>query len=423
MADPKRFGIYGMGLAAVGATSAASMPARGDPLRLRGDAIVETQGSSAPAGLLVLQGSDTLKPWLDVEGLVWTGAKPSWTGDVLVLMVRLREPHGYGEMRAGRFVVSTGAVHPVQIDGVDVVARSPGGSSVEGFAGLPVAPRFGARSYDWIAGARIAQRVASLASFGVSYVQRREDGDISDEELGADLAVAPARWVDLAAFASYDLVNPGFSEARASAAARWEAWRLELFASQLSPGRLLPATSLFSVLGDLPSQTTGATVRWHAAPRLDLLASGAGQDVSGTLGANGWMRASLALDDRGAASTAALDRRTGSLGAEARRVDLPGARWTGVRAISALPLGAGFRTSSEIEIVVPDHPNGRGAAWPWGLASLSWGSRDGWEVAAAVEASSSPLRRYEANALVRLSRSLGDAPAAAPRQRGSSGAR
>lgn len=347
-----------------------------------------------------------MKPWLDVEGLVWTGAKPSWTGDVLVLMVRLREPHGYAEMRGGRFVVATGAVHPVQIDGADGIVRGPWGSSAEAFAGLPVVPRFGPRAYDWLAGGRIAQTIAAVASFGVSYVQRREAGDVSDEELGADLALAPARWLDFAGFVSYDLVDPGVSEARATATARWQDWRVEIFASQLSQGRLLPATSLFSVLGDLPSQTTGATVRWRAAPRLDLIGSGAGQDVGGILGGNGWVRASLALDDRGASS----------LGAELRRVDLPGAQWTGARVVTTLPLGKGFRSSSELEIVVPDHPDGRGAAWPWGLSALSWRSRDGWEVAAALEALSSPLRRYEGNVLVRLSRSFGGSSPAAPPQ-------
>jgi len=162
---------------------------------------------------------------------------------------------------------------------------------------------------------------------------------------------------------------------------------------------LLPATSLFSVLGDLPSLTIGATVRWRAAPRLDLLASGAGQDVAAGVGGNGWLRATLKLDDRGAAS----------LGLEVRRTDIPGAEWTGVRAIGALPLGKGFRYSSEIEIVVPDDPDGRGAAWPWGLSALTWRSPDGWELAGAVEASSTPQQRYEADALVRLSYALASA--------------
>jgi hypothetical protein len=293
----------------------------------------------------------------------------------------------------GRFVLATGAVHPVQIDGVHAIGRCPGGCTVEAFGGLPVVPRFGQRDYDWLAGGRVAQTIAGAATLGVSYVQRREDGEAANAEVGTDLALAPARWLDLAAFGSYDLIDPGLAEARASAAARSGDWRFELFASQLSPGRLLPATSLFSVLGDFPSQTVGGTVRWRAAPRLDVLASGAGQDVAGGLGSNEWLRGTLRLDDRG----------SGSLGLEVRRVDVPGAQWTGTRVIGTLPLGRGFTHSYEIEIVVPDHPDGRGVAWPWGLSSLSWRSQRGWEVAAAVEASSSPIHRYETNALMRVS--------------------
>jgi hypothetical protein len=390
--DARRFATIAAGFL----FATVAVDAEAEPIRLRADALAETQGHSSPVGLVVLQGHDPVRPWLDAEGLVWAGAKPSWTGDILVLMVRLHEPHGYGELRLGRFVIATGAVRPVQIDGAHVIARCPRGCTVEAFGGAPVVSRFGQRDYDWIAGGRVAQTIASTATLGVSYVQRREDGEIANAEIGADLAAAPARWLDLAAFEAYDLVDPGIAEARASAAARSGDWRFELFASQLSPGRLLPATSLFSVLGDLPSQTLGGTLRWRAAPRLDLLASGAGQDVAGGLGGNGWLRSTLRLDDRG----------EGSLGLELRRVDVPGTAWTGARAIAALPLGGGFRHSFELEIVVPDHPNGQGVAWPWGLSALSWRSRRGWEVAAAVEASSSPLRRYEANALMRLSAPL-----------------
>jgi hypothetical protein len=369
----------------------------GQPLRLRADAIADTQSETqSPTGLVVLQGQDKLRPWLDVEGLVWAGAKPGLTGDVLVLALHLREPHGYSELRVGRFVVATGAIFPVQIDGAEAIGRTPGGSTLEVFGGAPVVPRFGPRAYDWIVGTRASQHLATKITIGVSYVQRREDGEISNEELGADFAAAPTHWLDLAAKGAYDLTSPGIADGRLSAATRVDAFRIELFASEQSPGRLLPATSLFSVLGDFPSEMIGGTVRWWAAPRLDVLASGAGQLVGGLLGMNAWIRSTLRLDDRG----------SGSLGVEARRVDVTSARWTGFKAIAAQPLGGGFRFSSEIEIVVPDQPNGRGVAWPWGLMALGWRSSTGWEVAAAVEAASTPEYRYEANALARVSRSL-----------------
>ena len=381
-----------LGLLVLGWASMAAS-ARGDPLVLRADALAET---SSPTGLIVLQGEDRMRPWVDAEGLVWAGAKPSATGDVLVLTLRLRDPKGHAELRGGRFVLATGAIRPVQIDGAEVTLRAPWGSAVESFGGAPVVPRFGARPYDWLAGGRVSQKLATKAIVGVSYLQRREDGEISDHELGADAAFAPARWLDVAGFAAYDLTSPGLADARVSAASRFDAFRVEVFGSELSPGRLLPATSLFSVLGDFPSETLGGTIKWLAAPRLDLLVSGAGQDVAGGFGGNGWVRATLRLDDRG----------LGNLGLELRRVDVSTAEWSGIRGVAALPLGRRFRFSTEVEIVVPDHPDGRGVAWPWGLLALAY-HRDGWEAAAAVEASSTPEHVYEANALARLSRSWG----------------
>jgi hypothetical protein len=372
-------------------------PAAAQPLRLRADAYAQTQGDTqSPSGLVVLQGQDKLRPWIDAEALVWTGAKPDATADVLVLMVRLRDPRGFGEIRAGRFLIATGAVQPAQIDGAHAIGRTSWGLTAEAFGGAPVVPRFGARAYDWLAGGRVAQTLASRATLGVSYVQRREYGDISQQEVGADVAAAPARWFDLAARGAYDLTSPGIADAFLSAAVRWAAVRVELFASDRSPSRLLPATSLFSVLGDFPSVTSGCTVKWRAAPRLDVLASGAVQSVGAELGGNGWIRTLLRLDDRG----------DGSLGLELRRQDVWTAQWTGARAVASVPWGRGFRSSSEIEVVVPDRPNGRGVAWPWGLLALSWRSTVGWQVAGALEASATPQHRYEADALVRLSRTL-----------------
>src|SRR3954469_25825841 len=107
---------WGSALAVLGAFHSQSVAA--DPLRMRAEALAEAR---APAGLIVLQGQDRKYPWIEAEALVWAGARSELTGDVLVMTLRLREPHGFGELRGGRFVFASGAIRPVQIDGVSAI--------------------------------------------------------------------------------------------------------------------------------------------------------------------------------------------------------------------------------------------------------------------------------------------------------------
>jgi hypothetical protein len=364
-------------------------------LRLRADAVAEAR---APAGLVILQGEDRKYPWLNVEGLVWAGAGAGTetTADVLVLSVKLRAPRGWGELQLGRFIFSTGAIRPLAIDGVSAVGRAPWGLSAQAFAGIPVAPRLGTTGYDQASGGRLAQTITSRATVGVSFVDQRTQGHLANQEVGADLAVVPASFLDVAARGAYDLLSPGFADAHISGSTRFGQFRVELFASHRSPSRLLPATSLFSVLGDFPSQVLGSTVRFAAAPRLDLLLTGGGQDIGGELGGYATLRATLRLDDRGA----------GALGLEVRRQDVPSSQWTGVRATATQPLSAHFRVSTEIEVAAPDEPGDGGAAWPWMLGALTWRLGKGWEAAGAVEAGSTPRYRFEWNGLLRVARTL-----------------
>lgn len=372
--------------------AALQSSARAEPLRLRADAIAETQ---SPAGLVVLDGRDKARPYLDAEAVLWAGARPDDAADIMVMAFRLRDPRGLGELRGGRFVFTTGAIRPVHIDGLAGLLRAPWGSTIEVAAGVPVTPAFGARVYDFLTGARVAQTLFSRATVGVSYVERWAAGEIATEEAGADAAAVLTDSLDIAGRGAFDLLSSSPAEATGSAVARFDPVRLELFSTYRSPARLLPATSLFSVLGDFPSETSGASVRWQAAPRLDVFGTAAAQVVGGQAGGRGSLRSVLRLDDRGDAS----------LGLEVTRQDVSTAKWSGVRATSTEPIGRNLRLSTEIEIAVPDDTS-RGIAWPWGLVALAWNSGTGWEAAAAVEAASTPEHRAELNALMRLSRSL-----------------
>jgi hypothetical protein len=375
--------------------SIAACPAiaRAEPYRLRADSIAYSQSPQSPVGLLVLQGEDRATPWIDGEAMVWagTGSKPA---DALVMAVRLHDPRNWAELRLGRQILATGAVRPVHLDGADARVRAPTGTSVEAFGGVPVQPELAYRAYDWLAGGRIGQMIGRDTTAGLSYLQRRDDGHVAYEEAGLDFASSPARWFDLASHGAYDLVDPGLTEAGVSLASRLGPFRPEAYATHRSASRLLPATSLFSALGDLPADTVGGSLLWRMFPRLDLLPTVAARAQDSSVGVDTTTRATLRLDDRG----------EGALSFEVRRQGAGTDRWWGTRAAVRVPITDWLRGSTELEVVAPDDPRGRGKAWPWALVAMRWTPAPKWEVAGAVESAATPTHAFEVNALVRLSR-------------------
>lgn len=380
------------------AVAALSRPAAADSYRLRADAYAFGT-VPAPAGLVTLAAQARPTSWADGEAAVWLGTGAQYDdriGDVLVANVRLREPHGFGELRLGRMLITAGAVRPLQLDGASVLARVPRGPSLQVFAGAPVEPGFATRAYDWASGGRLSQRIGEYAGVGASYLQRRTEGRIAYEEMGFDASVSPARWLDGAADVAVDLLRPAVTSGRVSLALRYRQVRFELFGLRRSPSRLLPATSLFAAIGDIPSDQGGASLWVRAAPRLDLWAQGSADSIAGSLGGRTLLRATLRLDDRG----------DGSVGMELRRDWVPGdAGWTGGRAVLRLPLAYRLRASVEFELIFPDVPRGRGDVWPWGLVAMAYSPKEApwFDVTAGVEASSSPSREASVSGILRAS--------------------
>jgi hypothetical protein len=385
---PRRLALAALALLSVASQSPA---ARADPYRLQADALGQSRADRV--GLIALGGRARPNEWVSAEASVWAGAGTDVDADVLTLVVRVREPSGLGDAQLGRFVIGPGAIRPIHVDGVAGRLRLPLGFGVEAFGGIPVTPRFdNYGELDWVVGGRVSYALGDYGSVGLAYMHRRNDGFLADQEVGVDFGAPLADWLDLAGRVAMDLTDdPGLSEANLSLAAHDGPFRVELFGIQRSPSRILPATSLFTVLGDVPSRLGGANARWRLAPRLDLRATGAirlfddtGAYESLLLGAT------LRLDDTG----------DGALGLEGRREGTPEGGWTGVRATARVPLGGGFGASTEIEIVVPDGRQ-RGDVWPWGLLALRY-DLAGWEISAAALASSSPEYVFRFDALLRV---------------------
>ena len=377
-----------------------------EPYRLRADAYGMTSAPQSPVGLVVLQGVDRTRPWVDAEALIWAGAgerlgamgAANPAADALVMLVRLHDPKNTMELRLGRQILAMGAIRPIHLDGAHGRLRIPIGTMFEAFGGVPTARGLGWGAYDWAAGGRVSQRLGENTVFGATYLHRRSRGDLAFEELGVDLATSPGRWFDLGFRAAYDLISPAVTEATASLGARIGKLRPELYGTHRSPAHLLPATSLFSALGDQPSDVAGLAVPWAAAPRLDVLPSILVRRAGGEVGGGGTVRAILRFDDAG----------NGSGVLEFRRESSGPDPWTGVRIAARVPL---YRTvlftATELELAVPDNPRGRGTAWPWALVALGCRPAARWEVSGAVEASATPTVRSQWNGMLRLTRTWG----------------
>lgn len=385
-------------LAAAAALSFATRTAAAEPYRLRADGFVRSNAPESPVGLLLLQGEDRAQPWLDAEALVWTGSDTRGNGpaDALVVLVRLHDPKNRAELRLGRQVVTVAATQPLHLDGVDAHARLPTGTTLETFGGVPVVSSFAWGAYDWAAGGRVGQTIGSVTTTGISYAQRRDRGRVAFEDLGFDFASSPSRSVDLSLRGAYSLKALGLAEAIASLGLRLGSLRPDLYASHRSPSRLLPATSLFAALGDIPSEAVGAAVAWRAAPRLDVVPNVAVRRSGDDVGPDATVRTTLRLDDDGRGALLLELRRQGAIDP-----------WTGVRGGARVPLSAAFTASTELELVAADAPRGRGGAWPWALAALTWHGPDRWDVAGAAEASSTPKNAAAFDVLVRVTKSWG----------------
>jgi hypothetical protein len=353
-----------------------------------------------PAGILNMEARVNAHPWLSAETQVWTGRSPlapQGNGDVLVLSLRARDPTGHGDVHAGRFVLSSGAVRPVHLDGAHLRGRLDSGTQLEGFAGVPVTPAFAKRAYDWLAGGRLSQQIGTRGTLGVSYVERRDAGREMDEELGADLVLYAMPWLSVAGRSSYDLVSRGLSELNVTGSLGSVERRLELFGVLRNPSLILPATSLFSVLSNTPSLQTGASGRLLVAPRLRLEALAAYRDASGERGVHAEGSGTLWLDDERASAIEGTLTRDGVRGSE----------WTGARVTFYRDVLAGLRVSSELELVRPDDSHGKGRLWPWGRLAARYTLREAWQLSAGFEGSASPTFTRLFQALFGVSYQLG----------------
>jgi hypothetical protein len=380
-----------LSLALVLFASARGAAQAGAYIPVAGDLLL--QGRPAE-GVLVLHSGYRNSPYVDFDALVFVGATAdAGEGDVLTVSVLLREPHGLGQARLGRFIAGMGALGPVQIDGAELTLRPFSGSHLSVFGGIPVVPEFGPRKFDWLAGGRVGQHLFhDRLGLGVSFLHRRDDGELDAEELGADASLEAASFLSFQAAGSWSLIADGLAELRGAAFLHAEGWQVELFGARRIAARLLPATSLFSVIGAAASSSGGAEASWRAFPRLQFGGTLALEGLDDELGYRAALRSTLSLADSG----------PGQIGVEAISRKLAGEGFVGGAIRVQVPIGAVLSAHASAELVAAEEPRDRGELWPWLRMGASWTPSADWLLGAAVGLRATPEYERETYALLRV---------------------
>ena len=139
------------------------------------------------------------------------------------------------DARIGRQMIFAGATQGLHIDGGRIAIVTPAHLGIDGYGGLLVSPRqgpdwyqnerpsgfddFGRGLSDWkregdfAVGGRIFFRYEETANIGVSLLQISDNREVASRLLGADMNLAPARWMSLVGRTNIDLTTLALRDA------------------------------------------------------------------------------------------------------------------------------------------------------------------------------------------------------------------
>lgn len=302
------------------------------------------------------------------------------SGDLNTLFVNYRVPeegllgalHGL-ELTLGRQLVAFGPTVLEQVDGGKAHYVHSSGLELGLFGGAPTGVRFRFHPWpldnddygytpSWLLGGRIGYVNLGFVSGGLTYVHRRFDNLVADNDLGLDLTVSPLSWLDISGMATLSLEALRPKEGRGTVAVRpLRALTLAAGYRYSSPDLWIPRTSIFAVFSEETFHEAFIDARWRATRKITVeggygrrFYGGAGLDDDATaaedddelLGAN---RASLRGTYRFLQGARAV--------AEVERVESTDNASNRLRLASSLPLhllGRTFHVIVDLDFMILD---------------------------------------------------------------------
>jgi hypothetical protein len=199
-------------------------------------------------------------------------------------------------VRVGRQFAVGGAMRALQIDGLlldGVVAK---GFGVQGWAGVPVQPRFTQADGDFVTGARVFWRHAFDSEVGASYVYMLRHGYIARDDVALDGSFVPIRPVTVSGLLQYSIEGNGIAEGRLQGL--WQVdpkWQLVADFQHTAPNLFLDQSSIFAFFSEEVRNEAGGEVVYRASQRLSLQADLHYLHVEGGGGVDGDLRATYRM--------------------------------------------------------------------------------------------------------------------------------
>jgi hypothetical protein len=349
-----------------------------------------------------------LKGWgsYDFGDVRWdAGTNQKFTGDLTTGYVRGQLLHRAVTIRAGREYVVAGAGGMLQLDGGDILVRLPGGVSVSGFAGVPVAQRFGTRSglqsYNPAGGdAAYGGRVGFSLPFagvygrsldlGASALVVNDHGDPARQDVSGDLRFSPGHGLVFTGIGTYSVYAGALAEL--GAAAVWDATRklfVNLDFKYTRPDLFLSRTSILSVFSDTDRKDLGGGLRYKLSEALS-----GGVDYHAVIEPGTSLGHEVALKGD-------WNRDGVEAGGEVSYLSTGSKGYTGLRAYGRKDLRRFFLTGDVSFYAFKEAVNGDKSALT-GTVSAGYQIAPAWSAVVAARAGMNPFLSQQADVFVKL---------------------
>jgi hypothetical protein len=313
------------------------------------------------------------------------------TGDLDSFFVEGRTLKRHLLLRAGRQLITFGAIRATQVDGIAVDGVIAHGFGLQAWAGMPVQKRFDQGSGDFITGGRAFWRQAFDSEVGVSYVYALRHGYISRNDLAADGTWTPIRAVTVSGLVQWSVEEHRFAEGRIQAL--WQVdKKLQLVAdvSRTEPDLFIDRSSIFAVFSEELRKEAGAEVVYKLMQPLSLEADFHWLHVEGGSGYRTGARATYRTPYGG------------SYGAELRLLDQPDNGYTLARVFGIRKLQPNVTVTLDLDAYWLQNEINASKHSFVGTLTGGWAFLPNWEAMLAGSLGVTPYFEHRSELIARL---------------------